>query len=179
MSRKNPKNLQKEKNPIQQRREQLGITQLELHSYADVAINTVQRTEQGLMPKVPYNIYKTLYSTVAEDYVTVDFAVDAWKLDTRKKNVRYLNYLMENPETWFNWIDFRSAVSETKAGFCKLYCIHPHVLDHFEAPDKVYKRVKLADKIRRAFHDAGLSESDLDRIEEKLAWGVAGTGMVS
>lgn len=173
MSHKNPKNLQRDKNPIQVRREQLGMTQHVLHAVADCSFHTVQRVEQGLMPKVPYTIFDRLYGANFS-YDGVNERYDDWKVSTRKANRKYLDYCIENPELWFSWLDFRLLISESKAGFCKLYCIHPHVLDHFEAPDKVDKRTRLAPLIAKSFFDAGLSVADIELIEQKLNWGVAG-----
>ncbi len=178
MSKKNPKNLQKEPHPIKARRELLGLSQSLLSDKAAVAVPTIQRVEQGLMPTLPRAIYTVLYGSENElTFTEVNFKVESWKVDTRRKNKRYLDYLIEHPETWFNWLEFRTHISQSKAGFCKLYCIHPHVLDHFEPPDKVHKRVRLPDKIRGAFYDSGLSEEEIKLIEEKLTWGVAGREM--
>ena len=179
MTRINPKFLQKEPHPVKARREQLRMTQAELAAVAKVSFPTVQRTEQGLMPSIPHDIYRALYGhDNGMKYIEFNFKVDAWKTSTRRVHKKYLDYLIEHPEEWYTWLEFREGVSTSKAGFCKLYCIHPHVLDHFEAPDKIGKRTKLASKIREAFYDAGVSEKDLDAIEAKLAWTIETEKMV-
>lgn len=153
------------------------MSQAELGSVAKISTVGVQHAEHGVMPSLPYKIYTALYNAERGDqpsYHEVNFRIEAWKTDTRRKNRRHIDYLIENPETWFSWMDFRTAISSSKSGFCKLYCIHPHVLDHFEAPDKVEKRNRLADKIRKAFYDAGISERDIGLIESKLAWHTSG-----
>lgn len=126
------KSHQSVKNPVTRIREELGYTQELFAAVAGVSRVAVMHTEQGLIKKVPDRIYKAL-----DNPPGLDDHYRFWIRDTRLKNYPYLEkyipgFLENSCDTYGNWDWFRKSISRSKAGFCKLYCIHPQVLANFE-----------------------------------------------
>lgn len=187
MTAKNPRNHQKEKNPIQLRREAAGLTQRDLTAVAAVSVHTVQRTEQGLMPSLPTRIFIVLYNEHNyEDnkldkavYNRVNDEINEWKSLTRRLNVEYLRDNVGHLHEWFSWIEFRERIAAGKTEFCKLFCIHPQALDNFEKPWLRHKRDRLSGYLEEIMEDAGLSEEEIDKINAKLRWYIEAEGLSS
>lgn len=168
MTKRNPKNLFTGKFHVQLRREQLGWTQKDLAELTELSFNTIQKTEQGLMPKLPTAILDALYSTpVAKTDADLDY--DADKVEVRRANSKHLLELVEHPVLWDgSWLSLRGAVCDSAVGFCKLYCIHPQALMNFEKPHLIGTRDKLSPYLRDVFISSGIGFEAVDKIEARM-----------
>jgi hypothetical protein len=139
-----------------------------LRIVTNLSIHTIQRTEQGLMPQLPWQIFEVLYDRHSFLWKDINNAIDEWKTDTRVANVEYLRKALEESQYWSGWLGFREYISESKAGFCKLYCIHPQALDNFEKPHLVDKRENLSPYLWGIFYEAGLTIEELHAFNDRL-----------
>lgn len=176
MTARNPKNKQKQKSPIQARRNFLHLDQSHLASRAGVATMTIQRLEAGLIPKVPQSVYSALYSENSGfSYEECNAEMEEWKSATRVANSGYLRDALN--ENWKGWLGLRTLISESKAGFCKLYCIHPQALDNFEKPHLIDSRTELSPYLKHIFFDAGLTLMEIDSINSRLYYHTEGISL--
>lgn len=151
-------------NPLAKARKSLGLTQEELAHRAGVSKVLIMRLEQGLLTKPTVSVLNALFRDPIEQAKALD-DFDVWKVVVRKQNVGKLRAALVN---WNgDWLVLRSGVADSKAGFCKLFCIHPQVLDNFESG--IRDRRKLTGYLRSVFTDAGLTDEEILYIEQKLA----------
>jgi hypothetical protein len=157
------RNRQTRINPIQLARVNRGYTQDDLAAVARKSFIFIQHLESGLLPNVPNKILQEL-DIKKEDYYE-------WCLETRQKNsVHLLNYLGGLIDPWEGeygyWLAFRKKISDSKIGFCKLYCLHPQILATFEG--NVWERSQLTPGMRSLFIDAGVGRDAIAAIDGAL-----------
>lgn len=164
------RNLQTEINPIQLARVDLGYTQETLAAVAGVTKIFVQHLEFGMVVNPPYAILKQLRS----DDVGFNYLKDAysiWCCETRDKNSVYFTipverFLSPHCNEYGNWLTLRESISESRIGFCKLFCLHPQILSTFEKNWSV--RTEFTPGMRELFKEAGIDRSIIARMDMAL-----------
>jgi transcriptional regulator with XRE-family HTH domain len=156
------KNLQTIKNPVQLAREQQGYTQELLAAVAEVSRVLIVHVEQGLVKRVPKKIDRIL------DEPGLENKFQWWVTDTRQKNYPHLErrldkFIDPGCSEYGDWLGLRRGISWSKAGMCKLYCIHPQILANFEKG--IERRIEFTRGMRLVLLGCGISLEVLKNME--------------
>lgn len=157
-------------NPVAVKRARLGISQDELAEWTGTSKGFVQRVERGTVTRLSWSFMHSICSD-NDDITVLEANYAVWQEHVRKCNMLYvrniLAHSMTNPGYWWNgsWLTLRMAISTSKAGFCKLYCIHPGVIDNFEKKD----RRKLTPYLLEVLQSGGLEPRYIRYLEERMS----------
>lgn len=146
------------------KREELGLTQEQLADKSFLSRMYIQRLEQGLLSRVPSVVLNVLFDN-SHDKQRAVADYELWQVYTRNNNA---DKLREAIKDWNgDWVVLRLAVADSKVGFCKLFCIHPQVLDTFEK--KLSERTKLTPYLRQVLSDGGFTALEIVELESRMA----------
>lgn len=156
------RNNVKEPNPVQVRRELLGLSQESLAVAANVSRPLIMRIEQGLITGVSWAVLSQLHSH-SSDKAQLKDDYDAWRVAVRLSNIHYVRWIVESADDLWSgdWKALRLCVNNSHIGFCKLYCIHPQVLSTFEKVE----RDRLTPYMETVF-----GEELADKMNVKMGW---------
>jgi len=132
------KNLYHYRNPVAKAREHAGFTQANLAAVAGITKTAVTNLEAGIIKDVPISVLDLLDPTFDGEF-TGELAVQYhdWIAATRKANSIYLHSGIErllsvDSALYGSWVGLRVNISSSTVGFCKLFCLHPYVLNVYE-----------------------------------------------
>lgn len=158
-------NYQTRLNPVAALRLKMGLTQDQLATRTHYSMIYVQHLEFGILP----NISPAVITFLGDENLPKKY--DEWISSTRRVNRIHLDdpvarFIDVSSDLYGNWNLLRLSVSDSKTGFCKLYCIHPNILYGFE---KKWSRVdKLSKGIRDIFLDCGIGKDTLRDMDLAL-----------
>lgn len=163
------------RNPIALRRKELQLNQDELANWTGLTKQYIQRVEQGTITRLSHSFMNSLCSGSTQRELNI--AIDAlecsyldWQNHVRSSNMLYVRNILVgghiNDSPWSgSWLELRKAISSSKMGFCKLYCIHPGVLDNFERRDN---RVALTPYMSTVLLSGGLEGELVELLEDRM-----------
>lgn len=169
-------NLQKKINPIVQARINRGYTQDDLAAVANRSKIFIQNLEFGIAGNnIPVRVLEELSDSSKSGTKNLQNRYTQWIADTRLTNAEYLiapvakfcDYT-EN-ELFGDWLALRNAISTSKIGFCKLYCLHPQILATFENSWK--SRTEFTPGMRELFRDCNFGVDTLRKMDNALLRG--------
>lgn len=138
---------------------------------AGISKPMVMHLEQGLVARVPNRVLEVLRPDPFSRR-ELDIQYQQWIRDTRTKNKPYLDagiadFLCPGCVAYGDWVYLRSSISKSKAGFTKLYCLHPQILDTFES--SVGSRIAFTPGMRSFLKGTGIDMDVVIQMEFALS----------
>lgn len=124
-------------NPIKEIRTDLGLTQEALASIAGTTTQVIQKSEMGLFGSLPPNVIKALVILTGRAHLQIESQYNAW-VEESLKEVKLPNgadKMILDPIQFMEWkqtVCGLNGVSDTTYSFCKLFKIHPYVIEKWE-----------------------------------------------
>jgi DNA-binding XRE family transcriptional regulator len=152
-------------NPLKQLRERLNLTLDQVAYRASISKQFIIKAEQAVYTD-PSETLLAFYSALIDlDAVEVTQQYYRFQRETRKANYGRLiepwTFKVEN-HPFISWRQL-SGVSSA-AGICKLYCVHPAVLNKFE--NRSYLLAGTPEQLVVALMESGYSPETLAALEE-------------
>lgn len=122
-------------NPVKRTREEHNLTQKAMASLAGVTEQVVLRAEQGMFGELPPSMIEAVSTLTGEDSDYITKSYKQW-VDMELSKVRLpdgsADKMVLDRETFIEWMNTVCAMNDTpntSVGFCKLFKMHPYVID--------------------------------------------------
>ena len=123
------------KNPVKEVREEHNLTQKAMASLAGVTEQVVLRAESGMFGELPPSIIQAVRTLTGDDSDEITETYKNW-VEYELKQVRLpdgsADKMVLDRETFIEWMNTVCAMNDTPStsvGFCKLFKMHPYVID--------------------------------------------------
>lgn len=158
-------NYQIRLNPVAALRLKMGLTQDQLATHTKYSMVYIQHLEFGILP----NISPAVVTFLGDPGLVSKY--DDWITATRRINRIHLDdpvaaFVDSSSDLYGNWNLLRLSISDSRAGFCKLYCMHMNILAGFEK--KWTEADRLSKGIRDIFFDCGIGKDTLRDMDLAL-----------
>jgi transcriptional regulator with XRE-family HTH domain len=155
------------KNPLKETRERLNLTIDQVAYRASLSKQFIIKAEQGVYSD-PSETLMAYYGSLTDlDVIVIQQQYYAFQRETRKANYGRLiepwtfTLTSENDHPFISWRELSGVGSA--AGICKLFCVHPAVLNKFEK--RSYLLAGCPEQLTAALLESGYKPETLDALE--------------
>ena len=123
------------KNPVKEVREEHNLTQKAFASLAGVTEQVVLRAESGMFGELPPSMVQAVHTLTGEDSDEITASYSRWveyELSQVKLPDGSADKMVLDRSTFIEWMGTVCAMNDTpntSVGFCKLFKMHPYVID--------------------------------------------------
>ena len=126
-------------NPIKEVREANALTQRAFASLAGVTEQIIIRAESGMFGSLPPSVVRAVQVYTGESNLAIIRHYEAW-VEQELKEVKLPNgmsdkMILSRAEfiDWKKAVCILNGVPDTSVGFCKLFKMHPYVIEKWES----------------------------------------------
>jgi len=142
-------------NPIKEVREQNKLTMKAFASLAGIGEQNVVKAEAGMGASLPPSIVEVICRLTGETPTQVMDNYEAWiqqELSEVKLPPASSDFMVANREQfteWKNTVCYLNQVPNTTVGFCKIFKLHPYVIDKWESGKLKSAPLQLVQRLAR------------------------------